>query len=52
MQAAAGHHIGAAAKDFDGAFLDGHKFEQSQLAALMIEKQIDVGVAPSLVARR
>ena len=47
MQALAGHDVGLAAEDLRGPLLHIHEPEQAQLAALMIEEQIDIGLAPA-----
>ncbi len=51
MQAAPGHDVGLAAEDFGGALLHVHQLEQAELAAGVIEKQIDVRIRARVATR-
>ena len=51
MQAAAGHDVCLPTKNFGGPFLDVHQLKQSELAALMVEEQVNVGIVSRLVTR-
>ena len=51
MQALASHDVGLAAEDLPGPLLYIHESEQTQLAALMVEEQINIGFGAGLVAR-
>ena len=50
VKAVAGDRIGLAAQDAGGDVLDFHDIEQAEFAPFVVEKQIDIGVRPSLAA--
>jgi cold shock CspA family protein len=52
VQAITRHDIGLAAEDSGGVFLHIHQFKDAELASLIVEKQVNVGIVTSLAARR
>jgi hypothetical protein len=51
VQTAACHNVGLAAENFGSAILHVHRLEQAELAALVVEKQIDVEILAGIAAR-
>ena len=51
MQAPTGHDVGLAAEDVGGLYLHLHEVEQAELAALVVDEEIDIGVIARVCPR-